>query len=407
MLELIVINDSLIALLDPDTNGLDIYKLDVVSPEPQLQKLCSLEFPQLIPNAWVNLFEVDWERIPTSKCCRRSESSQRCHVTFYSSTVGTIGLHLGYFLLRWRKTSHYAMIINVAKLLSAIPTDVRSVPWEDWGPSSTHIFERSGTTTPISAGPFWITHLSPLTVRDYDLLRIRYAQTTAEGTPSSYSHQLVDTSTETHNEYLETSKVETHLRYRDVVANHLDFGRFKGVVADREWIVGITNTVSWFCLNTLRPSHWSLTRLCKMTGRKEFCCRVPCRLAWIGMDCDERCPRLVERVFVNCYEYDSRATLACPSDRHRHTFASCRSSSHLSLCLLPVCPPRYRSCHLLHSDAPLHSSGAPQMPFSGHQRPSTRSHPRRELPSVHSDGFRAVPVYSSTHCSPFLVIILY
>jgi hypothetical protein len=150
---------------------------------------------------------------------------------------------LAYYLSKWGNRSNYAMIIDVAKLLSAIPTDVRSVPWVDWGPSSTHLFEIRRTTMPIPAGPYWITHLSPLVVRDYSVLRIRYTQLTAGDGPSSYSHQLVNTSTEAYNEYLEAYKIETHLPYRNIVANHLDFGRFKSFIADREWIVGITTTV--------------------------------------------------------------------------------------------------------------------------------------------------------------------
>jgi hypothetical protein len=135
------------------------------------------------------------------------------------------------------------MIIDVAKLLSVIPTDVRSIPWMDWGPSSAHLFEIHGTMMPIPAGPFWITHPSPLIVRDYSVLRLRYTQSTAGDAPSSYSHQLVNTPTETYKKYLEAYTIETHLPYRDIVANHLDFGCFKSVIADREWIVGITNTV--------------------------------------------------------------------------------------------------------------------------------------------------------------------
>lgn len=242
MLELIVINDSLIALFNPQTNSLDIYQLDLVSPNPQLNNLCSLDLPQLIPNGCVRA-SVDWEWIPTSKRHGRSGSSRRHHVAFCSSTVGTIGLLLAYYLSTWGSRSNYAMIIEVAKLLSAIPTDVRSVPWVDWGPSSTHLFETHSTTMPIPAGPFWITHPSPLVVRDYSVLRIRYTQSTAGDAPSSYSHQLVNTSTEAYNEYLEAYKIETHLPYRNIVANHLDFGRFKSVIADREWIIGITTTV--------------------------------------------------------------------------------------------------------------------------------------------------------------------
>ena len=258
MPELLVINDSLIALFNPVKNSLDIYKLDLAPHDPQLQKLCSLDLPRLTPRAFVDV-KVDWEWIPTSKCRRRSGSSGRRHVTFYSSTVATIRLHLMYHPPYWRNKSNFAAVmIDVAKLLSAIPTDVRCVPWADWGPSSTHVFEIYSSTMPIPAGPFWITQLSPLVVRDYNVLRIRYTQSITEDTPSSYSHQLVDTSSETYNECLEAHKVETHLPYRDIVANHLDFGRFEGILADREWIVGMTNTVSWFYANTLGPFDWSL-----------------------------------------------------------------------------------------------------------------------------------------------------
>ena len=241
-LELIVISDSLIALFNPQTNSLDIYQLDLVSPGPQLQKLCSLDLPRLVPNSWVHA-SVDWEWIPTSKCRGRSGSSRRRHASFCSSTVGTIGLLLVYYLSKWENRSNYAMIIDVAKLLSTIPTDMRSVPWVDWGPSSAHVFEIHGKMMPIPAGPFWITHPSPLVVRDYSVLRLWYTQSTAGDTPSPCSHQLVNTSTKTYNEHLEAYTIETHLPYRDIVANHLDFGRFKRVVADREWIVGIMNTV--------------------------------------------------------------------------------------------------------------------------------------------------------------------
>ena len=241
-LELIVINDSLIALFDPQTNSLEIYKLDIVYPDPQLKKLCSLDLPPLTRNARIHP-SVGWEWIPTSKGRGWSGSSRRRHASFYSSTVGTIGLHLQYYLSECWDRFDCAMIIDVTKLLSAIPTEVRSVPWVDWGPSSTHIFGTHGTMMPIPAGPFWITHRSPLVIRDYSALRIRYTQSTAGDVPSSYSHQLINKPTETYNEYLEKYKTSPHLPYRDIVANHLNFAHFKSVIADREWIVGITSTV--------------------------------------------------------------------------------------------------------------------------------------------------------------------
>jgi len=42
------------------------------------------------------------------------------------------------------------------------------------------------------------------------------------------------------------------------VANQLEFSHFKSILADREWIVGMTNKVSRFYVNTLGPFDWSL-----------------------------------------------------------------------------------------------------------------------------------------------------
>jgi len=147
------------------------------------------------------------------------------------------------------------MIISVAALLSAVDSNVRNVavtvPWTDWGPSGTRIFE---FTLLKPAGPFWISDLSPLVVRDYDLLRTRYAQSMAEDTSSLHSLSPVLSSTEVFGDHWVEGKVETRLPYRDVVANDLDFRQFSWIMGDREWIVGIMALVR-FTLPCLYRIH--------------------------------------------------------------------------------------------------------------------------------------------------------
>jgi len=101
-------------------------------------------------------------------------------VPFYSSAVGTMALSLDY--RTYEKGAGYpfrcTMIISVVALLAAVrsrsSSDERDddvpVAWADWGPSGTRMFER---TLLRPAGPFWITSLAPLAVRDYDPLRAR------------------------------------------------------------------------------------------------------------------------------------------------------------------------------------------------------------------------------------------
>ena len=44
--------------------------------------------------------------------------------------------------------------------------------------------------------------------------------------------------------------VETHLPYRELVANDLDFSQFDRVKADREWFIGVVNKVSELHVHT-------------------------------------------------------------------------------------------------------------------------------------------------------------
>jgi len=98
-------------------------------------------------------------------------------------------------------------------------------------------------------------------------------------------------------------------------------------------------------------------------------------------------------------------------------FASVKDHSRV-----PAPPPRSSTtpspCVLLHtpfSFVPIHTvtvllaipSVIPSDVSPKTQDLSTRSHPRRSLLSVHTDRFRVVPVFSISHCSPFLATLLY
>ena len=139
------------------------------------------------------------------------------------------------------------IIISVAAIHSVIraTNGVCNVPWKDWGPSGTRIFELE-TTLLKPVGPFWITDLSTLVVRDYDLLRTRCTQSTTVDTLPSHLQPPVSTLTKVFGEHWEAGSVETHLPYRDVVANDLDFRHFPWIMADREWVVGMMALVRTF-----------------------------------------------------------------------------------------------------------------------------------------------------------------
>jgi len=216
-------------------NGLEICKLEISPPGPRLQSVCFLELPPLTSYAYVVWMGAFNEWVPTSRHYARSRSFPGCHVPFYSSAVGTIGFGLHYSTL-----SMVGIVISVAGLLSVIQTRVRCMRWVDWGPSITHLFTRNLILT---AGPFWITQLSPLVVRDYGIMRAPYAQSTVEDTSSLHSrHQAF--STEVSGLQWKPNDIKTHLPYRELVANDLDFRRFSRVRADREWFIGIIDNVS-------------------------------------------------------------------------------------------------------------------------------------------------------------------
>ena len=135
------------------------------------------------------------------------------------------------------------MTISVPALQSAILSDpqagpVRTIPWGDWGPAATRVLLNTyGARLPKPAGPFWIAGSSPLVIRDYDLIRARYSRFSGEDPSTSRFGPPVLKSTEVFGEHWKTGKLETCLPYRDLVAKDLDFIR---IVADREWIIGIS-----------------------------------------------------------------------------------------------------------------------------------------------------------------------
>jgi len=227
------INSSLVSLIEDYENRLEICKLEL-EPSPRLQTLCFLELPPLTPGTSHSFIDADKEFVPTSKSYMRTRSSRGYHLPFYSSAIGTIALHFQY-QLHWQFDfpSSYALIISAAALISAIPTDVRNIPWEDWGPSNTHFFE-----IPVaglrSVGPFWITSRPPPVVRQYDL-HTRYTQLMAgdESSLQSMAHNIVSKKVFQYD-------IKTHLPYCDVMIENKDLCDSGYIVADREWAIGVT-----------------------------------------------------------------------------------------------------------------------------------------------------------------------
>lgn len=237
----VVINSSLVALMDEVKHSLEICELEISTPGPHLLTLCFFEFPPLaLVGSRFMYGNICKEWVPTSKHHAQSRSSRGCHLPFYSPTISTIALPFNRGV-GMKSQFLYAMVISIPALLSAIPTGVRNVPWVDWGPSSTHM---TGTNLLLSAGPFWITNLPPLEVRRYDLRRTQYIQSTAEDTSSLQSWPLnPDTVKVVGNSF------DTRMPYREVRAPAGDsdmesqesiMDDSTDVVFDREWIIVVT-----------------------------------------------------------------------------------------------------------------------------------------------------------------------
>jgi hypothetical protein len=283
---LVSIDGGLIMLANCTKNSLEICRLEFASQEPpRLQTVCFLELPALEPYAFVVVSRVEKEWVPTSpwygtRSQQQQQPPRKRVVPFRSSKVGTIGLLLEHEMrtASVRVLPGCWMTVSIAALLSAIyygcssssdsssdssdddtgNTAVRTLYWPDWGPAATRVLLSShGGRLPKPAGPFWITSFSPLVIRDYDVLRMRStraATATAEEEEEEEDDKTVTSSlfgppvfksTEVLGEHWVEGKLVTRLPYRDIVAKDL---YYIGVVADREWIIGISVKVRFFWL---------------------------------------------------------------------------------------------------------------------------------------------------------------
>lgn len=273
---LVGIDGGLIMLANCTKNSLEICKLEFAPQEPpRLHTVCFLELPALEPYAFVVVSRVEKEWLPTSSWYGTRSQQQlprKRVVPFRSSKVGTIGLLLEHEMrtASVRVLPSCWMTVSIAALLSAIyygcssssessdddddhtrNTAVRTLFWPDWGPAATRVlFSSHGGRLPKPAGPFWITSFSPLVIRDYEVLRMRSprAATAAaddgdDDKTSSHFGAPVFKSTEVPGEHWVEGKLVTRLPYRDIVAKNLCY---IGVIADREWIIGISVKVRFF-----------------------------------------------------------------------------------------------------------------------------------------------------------------
>lgn len=246
---LVDIDGSLIMLANCTKNSLEICKLELASSSqepPRMYTVCSLELPALEPYAFVVVSTVDKEWVPTAtRGGARCQLTRKRVVPFRSSKVGTIGLLVEHEMrtASVRVLPSCWMTVSVPALLSVIRSDpqaghMRTIPWGDWGPAATRVLLNTyGARLPKPAGPFWIAGSSPLVIRDYDLLRTRYSRISGQDPSTSRFGPPVFKSTEVFGEHWKTGKLETCLPYRDLVAKDLDF---IGILADREWIIGIS-----------------------------------------------------------------------------------------------------------------------------------------------------------------------
>jgi len=246
------INSSLVSLVEDYENRLEICKLELY-PVPRLQTLCFLELPPLASGVSNFFLDANTEWVPTSKSYARTRSSRGCHLPFYSSAIGTIALRFQYQLLGKFHfiDDSYALIISVAALVSAIPTDVYNVPWEDWGPSSTHFYAIAPAPPLRPLGPFWIPTYGSLVVRQYDPRHTRY-------TLLMSGDKLPWQSWPPFNSMEQFQYgIGTHLPYRDVMMENKVLYQSTYNVADREWVVGITSLVRGFfdCIFRCESDH--------------------------------------------------------------------------------------------------------------------------------------------------------
>ncbi|KAI9453022.1 hypothetical protein BJY52DRAFT_1189871 [Lactarius psammicola] len=235
--KLVAIDNDLIAVVEDNTNSVEICRLELTPPDFRIKTVCFLELPPLKQNAFVSVSRAEKEWVSTSKHHPRSDDARRRPVPFRSSKVGSIRFALDYHILSESTYSDYpyTMVVSVTELLSNIRTDRRSVPWTDWGPALTRISPMPREMfPPRPAGPFWINQYSPLMKRDYEFLRARCSPSVATKTSPVFSPSKVE------GKQWVGGAVETCLPYRDFIIQNLHFDSSQQVLADREWLVDIS-----------------------------------------------------------------------------------------------------------------------------------------------------------------------
>jgi len=237
--KVVAIDNNLIAIVEDNTNCIDIYRLDLTSLDVRIKSVCFLELPPLKQNSFVSASRAEKEWVSTSKHRPRSESVRSC--PFRSSKVGNIRFFLDYHILSEGVYTDYpyTMILGVADLLSGIDTNRRIVPWADWGPPRTRIFP-SARPPPSRVGPFWISNYSPVTIRDYDRLR---AQCHSPTTESSFIGTPVFSPSKAEGNQWAGGAVDTCLPFREFIIPNFHLKSSRQVVADREWLVEISERI--------------------------------------------------------------------------------------------------------------------------------------------------------------------
>ncbi|SRR6266404_2133215 len=242
-------DNGLIALIRGTMNSIEICELRFTSTDPSLHTLCSLKLPIFQYTNPISI-TTDMEWIPTLKPQDRSGSqrSRNRKFPFRPYRAGTIAIFLTY-RTHSEGTNQYAIFVSVGALIAAAHSGVIHVPWADWGPAGTRAVRLGKGSLPTPAGHFWITNYAPLVVRDYDSLRARYmtkkkkkkgTKSVPSGGPSPgpRSTTLICEQWEEEEQIIKTS-----LPCRNFIADGQNFKRVVQVVADREWVVVVSQSV--------------------------------------------------------------------------------------------------------------------------------------------------------------------
>ncbi len=247
-------------LMRKSTNSLEIHKLQVASSKPRLEAICTLGLPPLKPDACICMSTIYKEWIATSDLDRHTGSQIRQRrLPFRSSRNNSVALFLGYGKTSLESTganqlSIHIMVVSVAAILSVAHSGVRKSSWENWGPLATRIIPFKHNTLLAPVGPFWITSLSPLTVRDYDPLRAMHVLPEIEDTSSPSTSTLPSPMFDRSKavcKYWLSGYAKTRLPYRKFMSRDINISQLTLFIGDREWLIAIRETVRGFCTSTL------------------------------------------------------------------------------------------------------------------------------------------------------------